>query len=149
MKTVEIYTDGACSFNPGPGGWGVVMLYKKAEKRFSGFEPNTTNNRMELQAVIEGLSRLKERCKVLLYSDSAYVINAFSQGWIESWSGKNWKTSTKKEVKNLDLWQELFALSKKHDVTWIKVKGHADNRYNNICDEMARAEIEKNIKVEK
>lgn len=148
MKTVEIYTDGACSFNPGPGGWGIVMLYKGVEKRFSGFEPNTTNNRMELQAVIEGLSRLKERCKVLLYSDSAYVVNAFLQNWIEGWSTRNWKTSTKKEVKNLDLWQKLFALSKKHSINWIKVKGHADNKYNNICDEMARAEIEKNIKVE-
>lgn len=143
MKKVEIYTDGACSFNPGPGGWGVVLIYKGREKQMSGFCDNTTNNRMELLAVIKGLQELKEPCQVMLYSDSAYVVNAFEKKWIEDWSQKNWRTADKKEVKNLDLWQELFMLSKKHDITWIKVRGHADNFYNNICDKLARSEIEK------
>ena len=143
MKTVEIYTDGACSYNPGPGGWGVVLLYGGHEKQMSGYCSETTNNRMELLAVIKGLEQLKEECKVLLYSDSAYVVNAFEKKWIDDWSQKNWKTSGNKEVKNIDLWKELFILSKKHDITWVKVKGHADNKYNNICDMLARSEVEK------
>lgn len=142
-KLVEIYTDGACSYNPGPGGWGVVLLYKGHEKRMSGFCENTTNNRMEILAVIKGLQELKEPCDVLLYSDSAYVVNAFNQHWIEDWASKGWKTADKKPVKNVELWQELFMLTKKHNVTFIKVKGHADNEYNNICDKLAREEIEK------
>ena len=143
MEKVLIYTDGACSGNPGPGGWGVVLLYGGHEKQMSGYCDETTNNRMELLAVIKGLEQLKEECKVLLYSDSAYVVNAFEKKWIDDWSQKNWKTSGKKEVKNIDLWKELFILSKKHDITWVKVKGHADNKYNNICDMLARSEVEK------
>lgn len=145
MKMVEIYTDGACSCNPGPGGWGVVLLYGGHEKQMSGFCNNTTNNRMELLAVIKGLEQLKEACKVLLYSDSAYVVNAFEKKWIDDWSQKNWKTTGNKDVKNLDLWQQLFILSKKHEITFVKVKGHADNKYNNICDSLARGEIDKRL----
>ncbi len=145
MKIVELYTDGACSYNPGPGGWGVVLIYQGYEKRLSGFVDNTTNNQMELLAVIKGLQQLKEPCNVLLYSDSAYVVNAFQKKWIDDWVVKNWKTSSKKKVKNVELWQELFALSKKNNITWIKVKGHSDNEYNNICDKLARTEIEKHI----
>ena len=143
MKNVEIYTDGACSYNPGPGGWGVVLIYKGIEKRLSGFEDNTTNNRMELLAVIKALEELKEKCNVSLYSDSAYVVNAFLENWIEDWILKDWKTSNKKEVKNVDLWKKLYDLTKKHKITWFKVKGHADNKYNNICDSLARGEVEK------
>lgn len=144
MKKVEIYTDGACSYNPGPGGWGVVLLYQGHKKQMSGYCEDTTNNRMELLAVIKGLSQLKQHCQVLLYSDSAYVVNAFEKKWIDDWVIKNWRTADKKEVKNVDLWQELYVLTKKHDVTWIKVKGHANNVYNNLCDKLARTEIEKN-----
>jgi len=146
MKRVEIYTDGACSGNPGPGGWGVVMLYQGHEKQISGFQDNTTNNQMELLAVIKGLQELKEPCNVLLYSDSAYVVNAFLKNWIEEWSKNAWRTMGKKEVKNVDFWQELFILSKKHNITWIKVKGHSDNKYNNVCDKLAREEVEKKQK---
>ncbi len=144
MKFVEIYTDGACSGNPGPGGYGIVLIYKNTRKEFSGFNENTTNNRMELTGVIEALKLLKEPCEVSLYSDSAYTLNAFLLGWIDSWIANNWKTANRKPVLNIDLWQELLELTKIHNITWIKVKGHADNELNNLCDKLARAEIEKN-----
>ena len=141
MENVTIYTDGACSGNPGPGGWGAILMYKDNKKEISGGKKDTTNNVMELTAVIEGLKLLKFPCKVNLYSDSAYVVNAFLQNWIFNWQKNNWKTSDKKEVKNKELWQELISLTHTHHVTFNKVKGHADNEYNNRCDELARKAI--------
>lgn len=141
MEEVTIYTDGACSGNPGPGGWGAILMYKDNKKEISGGKKDTTNNVMELTAVIEALKLLKYPCKVNVYSDSAYVVNAFLQNWINGWQRNNWKTSDKKDVKNKELWQELIALTKVHDVTFFKVKGHADNEYNNRCDELARNAI--------
>ena len=141
MEEVTIYTDGACSGNPGPGGWGAILMYKDTKKEISGGEKNTTNNIMELTAVIEALKLLKFPCKVNLYSDSAYVVNAFLQNWVVNWQKNNWKTADKKDVKNKELWQELISLTNTHDVTFIKVKGHADNEYNNRCDELARNAI--------
>ncbi len=143
MKKLDIYTDGACSGNPGPGGYGAVLIYNGIEKKISGGDKNTTNNRMELMAVIEALKTLKENCEVNLYTDSAYVCNAITQKWIENWQLNNWKNSQKKPVLNKDLWLELLELLSYHKVTFIKVKGHADNKYNNICDEIARNEISK------
>lgn len=142
MKTIEIYTDGACSGNPGPGGYGAILLYNGSQKIISGGNKNTTNNRMELMAVIEALKALREACEVNLYSDSAYVCNAINQNWIENWQLNNWKNSQKKSVLNKDLWIDLINLLQIHKVKFIKVKGHADNKYNNRCDEIARKEIE-------
>ena len=141
MEEITIYTDGACSGNPGPGGWGAILMYKDNKKEISGGKKDTTNNVMELTAVIEALKLLKYPCKVNLYSDSAYVVNAFLQKWIFGWQKNNWKTDDKKDVKNKELWQELVKLTRTHDVTFIKVKGHADNEYNNRCDELARKAI--------
>ena len=141
MEKVTIYTDGACSGNPGPGGWGAILMYKDVKKEISGGDKETTNNIMELTAVVKGLQMLKFPCEVELYSDSAYVVNAFNQGWIYNWSKNNWKTADKKEVKNKEIWQELYELTKTHKVTFIKVKGHSDNKYNNRCDELARGAI--------
>ena len=141
MEEVTIYTDGACSGNPGPGGWGAILMYKDNKREISGGKKATTNNVMELTAVIEALKLLKYPCKVNVYSDSAYVVNAFLQHWINGWQRNNWKTSDKKDVKNKELWQELIELTKVHDVTFFKVKGHADNEYNNRCDELARNAI--------
>lgn len=141
MEEVTIYTDGACSGNPGPGGWGAMLMYKGNKKEISGGKENTTNNVMELTAVIEGLKLLKFSCKVKLYSDSAYVVNAFVQKWIYGWIKNGWKNSSKEPVKNKELWQELYELTKTHEVEFIKVKGHADNEYNNRCDELARNAI--------
>ena len=141
MEEVTIYTDGACSGNPGPGGWGAILMYKNSKKEISGGKKDTTNNVMELTAVIEALKMLKFPCKVNLYSDSAYVVNAFLQNWITNWQKNNWKTADKKEVKNKELWQELVELTNIHDITFIKVKGHSDNEYNNRCDELARKAI--------
>lgn len=141
MEKVVIYTDGACSGNPGPGGWGTILMYKDAKKEISGGSVETTNNIMELTAVIEGLKKLKYPCEVEIYSDSAYVVNAFNQGWIYNWVKKNWKTADGKPVKNKEIWQELYNLTKTHKVTFIKVKGHADNEYNNRCDELAKNAI--------
>ena len=143
MEEVTIYTDGACSGNPGPGGWGAILMYKDIKKEISGGNPETTNNIMELTAVIEGLKMLKFPCEVSLYSDSAYVVNAFEQKWIYGWMKNGWKTSGKSPVKNKELWQELYDLTKIHNVTFIKVKGHSDNEYNNRCDELARGEIKR------
>jgi len=141
MEEVVIYTDGACSGNPGPGGWGSILMYKDNKKEISGGKKDTTNNVMELTAVIEALKLLKFKCKVSVYSDSAYVVNAFNQKWIYSWIKNGWKNSSKEPVKNKELWQELYELTKVHDVNFIKVKGHSDNEYNNRCDEMARNAI--------
>ena len=141
MKEIDIYTDGACSGNPGPGGWGVVLIYQENKKELSGYQPETTNNRMELFAAIQGLSALKESCAVNLYSDSSYLVNAFEKQWIEKWQRNGWKTSTKSPVENQDLWKLLLIHVRKHQVRFIKVKGHSDNQYNNRCDEMAVAAI--------
>lgn len=141
MKHVTLYTDGACSGNPGPGGWGAVLLYGEYRKELSGGERETTNNRMELTAVIEGLRALKEPCRVDIYSDSAYIVNAFMQGWIGGWERNGWKKADKKPVQNADLWQMLLELTGIHKVIFHKVKGHADNELNNRCDELARAAV--------
>lgn len=141
MEKVTIYTDGACSGNPGPGGWGAILMYKDTKKEISGGQMNTTNNIMEITAVIEALKLLKYECDVEVYSDSAYVVNAFKQKWIQNWKKNNWRTSSKEPVKNRELWEELSELVDKHNVTFIKVKGHSDNEYNNRCDELARSAI--------
>lgn len=140
-KEVTIYTDGACSGNPGNGGWGAILMFNGKKKEVSNGEKNTTNNRMELTAVIEALKLLKEPCKVNLYSDSAYVVNAFLNDWISTWRSNGWRGSDKKQVKNLDLWLELDELCKTHEVTFFKVKGHADNEFNNRCDILATSAI--------
>ena len=141
---VTIYTDGACSGNPGAGGWGAILMHGDVKKEFSGFDPETTNNKMELTAVIEALKKLKKPCKVQLYSDSAYVVNALTLGWLENWKANGWRGSDKKPVKNIELWEELDKLLQIHEVEFIKVKGHADNEYNNRCDALATGEISKN-----
>lgn len=138
MKRVTLYTDGACSGNPGRGGWGAILIYGSYRKELSGGEPVTTNNKMELTAVIEGLKALNEPCEVDVYSDSAYVVNAFLQDWISGWIRRGWKN-----VKNIELWNELIALTEKHEVHFNKVKGHADDELNNRCDELARGEVKK------
>lgn len=143
MEEITIYTDGACSGNPGPGGWGAILMFGDTKKEISGGLDNTTNNVMELTAVIESLKMLKRPCRVDLYSDSTYVVNAFLQKWIYGWIKKNWKTAGNDPVKNKELWQELYGLTKIHDVTFHKVKGHADNEFNNRCDELARMERDK------
>ena len=140
MKTVTLYTDGACSGNPGPGGWGAILSYNGVEKELSGGEPNTTNNRMELLAVISGLEALKETCRVELYSDSKYVIDGLSKGWAVSWRKNNWRKADKKPALNPDLWERLLNLTEKHELSYHWVKGHADNPYNNRCDQLAVAE---------
>lgn len=144
---VTIYTDGACSGNPGAGGWGAILMCDGKKKEFSGFDPETTNNKMELTAVIVALTKLKKPCNVELYSDSAYVVNALNQGWLENWKTNGWRGSDKKPVKNIELWQELDKLLDVHDVKFIKVKGHADNEYNNRCDALATGEIAKNANI--
>lgn len=143
MKDIVIYTDGACSGNPGPGGYCAILIYKNKEKVVSGGEKETTNNRMELKGAIEGLKSLKEKCRVTLYTDSAYVSNAFLQDWITGWIMKGWKGANKKPVLNKDLWEELIILTHYHEVNWVKVKGHADNAYNNKCDIIAVQERDK------
>jgi ribonuclease HI len=143
MRNVEIYTDGACSGNPGPGGWAAILSYNGKEKELSGNMPNTTNNRMELFAVISGIGALKEPCNVDIYSDSAYVVNAFNKNWINNWQTNGWLTKDKKPVENSDLWKLLLQIIriKKHDVTFHKVKGHADHPENIRCDTLAKAAI--------
>lgn len=142
MKTVSIYTDGACSGNPGVGGWGAVLLYNGHQKQLSGYNKETTNNRMELFAVIQALKQLNQPCQVEIYSDSAYVCNAFLQGWIDNWQKNDWKTSSKEKVKNADLWKLLLIELCNHvNYKFIKVKGHSDNEYNNLCDKLATEQI--------
>ena len=133
--------------NPGPGGWGTILMYKETIKEISGYMPDTTNNIMEMTAVIEGLKKLKFACEVEIYSDSSYVVNAFNNFWIQGWIKNNWINSSKEPVKNKELWQELYELTKKHKVKFIKVKGHSDNKYNNRCDELARNAIKNNSKM--
>ena len=142
MKNVEIYTDGACSGNPGPGGWGAVLIYNGVEKQLSGSEKETTNNRMELSAVITALKALKEPCNVTLTTDSKYVCDAINKGWLNSWQKNSWKKADKKPVLNIDLWQELLPLLDKHRVEFIWVKGHNGHKYNEICDKLAVAEYQ-------
>lgn len=143
MKTVTIYTDGACSGNPGPGGWGAVLIYGPHEKELSGGEPDTTNNRMELTAVIQALSLLKEPCAVELWSDSKYVIDGLSKGWAKSWKARGWKKADKKPALNPELWDRLLVLTEIHTLRYHWVKGHAENPYNNRCDALAVAERRK------
>ena len=143
LKKVIIYTDGACSGNPGPGGWGAILKYGENEKEISGYEPNTTNNKMELTAAIEALKCLREPCEVQLSSDSAYLINGFEKRWLENWKSNGWINSQKETVKNIELWKELDKLRGIHRIAWIKVKGHSDNEYNNRCDKLATGEIKK------
>ncbi len=145
LLNVDLYTDGACSGNPGKGGWGFVLLCKELakEKRASGYENETTNNKMELTAVIEGLKAIKKRCNLTIYTDSAYVHNAFTMGWIENWLLNGFKNAQKKPVANKELWIDLIERLKTHNVTWVKVKGHTDNEFNNVCDKLATNEIKK------
>lgn len=143
MKTVILYTDGACSGNPGPGGWGAILEYQGTKKELSGGQAKTTNNRMELTAVIQGLNALKESCIVELYSDSKYVIDALEKGWAEAWRAKGWRKADKKPALNPDLWEQLLCLVEKHQVHYHWVKGHADNPDNNRCDQLAVAESKK------
>ena len=136
MKHVDIYTDGACRGNPGPGGWGAILVYQGKEKELSGGEPETTNNRMELMAAISGLEALKEPCAVTLYSDSKYIVDAFLEGWVYSWRKQGWRRG-KDELKNPDLWERLYELTEKHEVTFVWVKGHNGHDYNERCDKLA------------
>ena len=140
MKTVTLYTDGACSGNPGPGGWGAILEFNGHEKELSGGESSTTNNRMELTAVIEGLSALKEPCIVELYSDSKYVIDSLEKGWARSWQKRGWVKSDKTPALNPDLWEKLLNLADKHQIHCHWVKGHAENEKNNRCDQLAVAQ---------
>ncbi|WP_313525756.1 ribonuclease HI [Anaerotignum sp.] len=144
MKTVTIYTDGACSGNPGAGGYGVVMLYGSARRELSGGYRKTTNNRMEALAVIKGLEALKEPCAVKLYSDSKYVVDAIEKGWAKKWRSQGWMRNNKEKASNVDLWERMLELLEIHQVSFIWVKGHADNPENERCDQLARAAIQKN-----
>ena len=140
-KTVTLYTDGACSGNPGIGGYAGILIYGDRRREYSAAEAETTNNRMEVMAVIDGLKRLKYPCNVEVYSDSAYTVNAFVNGWIYAWRKAGWKKADGKSVLNIDLWEELYTLTTIHEVTFHKVAGHADNELNNRCDELAREAI--------
>ena len=141
MKQVEVYTDGACSGNPGPGGWGAILRFQGIEKEIAGFERETTNNRMELTAAIQGLSRLKEPCQVELYTESQYLSKAINEGWLENSKKRGWVKSDKKPVLNVELWQALDEQLKRHQVTIRWVKGHGDNPFNNRCDALATGQI--------
>ena len=143
MKHVTIYTDGACSGNPGPGGWGAILRYNAFEKEISGGEANTTNNRMELTGVITALELLREPCQIDLYSDSKYVIDGITKGWAIGWKKRGWVKADKSPAKNPELWDKLLGLLEIHDVTFHWVKGHAENKYNNRCDELAVSEWKK------
>lgn len=138
-KTVIVFTDGACSGNPGPGGWGVLLQWNGEEKELTGGADHTTNNRMEMRAVIEALNAINQPCHVKIHSDSALIVNAFKQGWIDSWQKRGWKKADKKPVENQDLWKKMLEAMKPHKVEWIKVKGHADNVRNNRVDALAVA----------
>ena len=144
MKHIDLYTDGACSGNPGPGGWGLILKYGETVKELAGGETDTTNNRMELTAVISGLRALKEPCEVTVYSDSQYVVNGMTKGWAAGWRANNWKKPDKKPALNPDLWETLLTLCETHTVGFVWVRGHADNEYNNRCDKLAVAAAKEN-----
>jgi len=144
MTAVQIYTDGACSGNPGPGGWAAVLIYGSSRKELSGYEPETTNNRMELTAAIMALKALKRPCEADVFTDSAYLCNAFEKGWLDNWLMNGWKKADRKPVENSDLWKEIAGLVKIHKVRWHKVKGHSDNELNNLCDKLATGQIKTN-----
>lgn len=146
MKKVDIYTDGACSGNPGPGGWGAILRFGPHEKELSGGEPNTTNNRMELTAVIEALSALKESCEITIHSDSKYIIDAIQQGWAKKWRANGWMRNKKDKALNPDLWGQLLDLLEQHQVTFHWVKGHAGHPENERCDQLAVAQSQKYVK---
>lgn len=148
MKAVSIYSDGACSGNPGPGGWGTILIYGSQEKELSGHDPDTTNNRMELLGVITGLEALKRPCTVEVHSDSQYVVNAFNQHWVEGWLKRGWKNSKKEPVKNSDLWKRLLEAKKPHNVSFHWVKGHAGHPENERCDELATSAADGPGKIE-
>jgi ribonuclease HI len=139
MKHITIYTDGACSGNPGPGGWAAILLYENVQKEISGGFKNTTNNRMELLAVINALSALKETCNVALVCDSNYVVQAINDGWLTKWKANNWKRNKRENVLNVDLWMRLLPLLEKHEVTFCWIQGHNENKYNERCDKLAVA----------
>lgn len=141
MQHVHLYSDGACSGNPGPGGWGCILVHNKNERHLSGFEEHTTNNRMEMMAIVKGLESLQRGCKLTIVTDSQYVKNAFTEGWLEKWQRNDWKTANRDPVKNKDLWLQLLLLCSKHQVSWKWVKGHSGHIYNEQCDELARAAI--------
>lgn len=140
-EQIELYTDGACSGNPGPGGWGCVLISNQRKRRLSGYASHTTNNKMELMAVIAGLNCLRKSFSVRIVTDSKYIHNAFSHHWIENWQKNNWKTATKEPVKNKELWQSLIELEQKHTISWEWVKGHSGHEYNEMCDEIAKQAI--------
>jgi len=141
MKKIQIYTDGACSGNPGVGGWAAILMYGDNIKKINGYCKNTTNNRMEMFSIIKGLDALKEPCEVEVYSDSAYVVDAFNKNWIQKWQYQDWKKSDNKPVINVDLWKDLLIKMKNHRVTFVKVKGHSYNEFNNECDKLAKEAI--------
>ena len=143
-KNVKIYTDGACSGNPGPGGYGAILMYEDIKKEISGYFKDTTNNKMEIMAVLKGLELLKYPCNVEIYSDSSYVVNAIEKGWLFSWKKSNWIKKDKKQVKNIELWEELLRYMDIHKIKFIKVIGHSSNVYNNRCDELAVNAIKEN-----
>ena len=142
MKHVDIYTDGACKNNPGPGGYGAILVYNGREKEISGGEKHTTNNKMELLAAINGLKMLKEPCEVTLYSDSKYLIDSIEKGWVYSWQKNGWRKADKSPALNVELWTELLALLEYHNVSFVWVKGHAGHIYNERCDRLAVAGAE-------
>jgi ribonuclease HI len=147
MSQVFLYTDGACQGNPGPGGWAAILIWNEKEKVVSGFSENTTNNKMEMTAIIEGMKVLKKSCNVKIITDSQYVMHGFTKNWISTWQKNNWKTSKKEPVKNQDLWMELYRLTKTHNTSWEWVKGHSGNAYNERCDAYAKKAIEEHIKL--
>ena len=148
-KQVTIYTDGECYGNPGPGGWGCILMYNQHKKESSGGAADTTNNRMEITAALEALKLLKEPCQVDLYTDSAYLCNALEKRWLETWSKNGWKTASKSNVENQDLWKELLIQLQRHDIQFHKVKGHADNEFNNRCDKLARDAVQRIVSSQK
>lgn len=137
MKSIQLFTDGACSGNPGPGGWAAILKYKNYTKEFVGGDKHTTNNRMEMMAIIEGLKKLNQPCNVSIYTDSAYIYNAFNNGWIRNWEKNNWLKSDNKPVLNQDLWELMISIMTKHTCTWVKVKGHSGHPENERCDQLA------------
>lgn len=144
LPEVVIYTDGACSGNPGPGGWAALLMYGSHKKELNGYEAHTTNQRMELMAAIGGLEALKRSCSVKLHSDSAYLVNAFQQKWLDKWQRNGWLNAKKQPVENQDLWKRLLALTKEHQVHWVKVEGHSDDEFNERCDYLAKQAIKEN-----